>query len=129
MTSQERHDARYQRRKAARQAKHRARIAQYDNFDRVADVSSLVDANYNARKGVMWKASVARYNARYFKNSIKIHKTLMRGGDTRRGFYHFGIVERGKKRAIHSLHYSERVVRRSACTNALVPILVQQSDL
>ena len=53
MTSQERHDARYQRRKAARQAKHRARIAQYDNFDRVADVSSLVDANYNARKGVM----------------------------------------------------------------------------
>lgn len=123
MTSQERHEARYQRRKAARQAKHRARIAQYDNFDRVADVSSLVDANYNARKGVMWKASVARYNARYFKNSIKIHKTLMRGGDTRRGFYHFGIVERGKKRAIHSLHYSERVVRRSACTNALVPIL------
>lgn len=68
MTSQERHEARYQRRKAARQAKHRARIAQYDNFDRVADVSSLVDANYNARKGVMWKASVARYNARYFKN-------------------------------------------------------------
>ena len=123
MTSQERHEARYQRRKAARQAKHRARIAQYDNFDRVADVSSLVDANYNARKGVMWKASVARYNARYFKNSIKIHKTLMRGGDTRRGFYHFGIVERGKKRAVHSLHYSERVVRRSACTNALVPIL------
>ena len=123
MTSQERHEARYQRRKAARQAKHRARIAQYDNFDRVADVSSLVDANYNARKSVMWKASVARYNARYFKNSIKIHKTLMRGGDTRRGFYHFGIVERGKKRAIHSLHYSERVVRRSACTNALVPIL------
>ena len=104
MTSQERHEARYQRRKVARQAKHRARIAQYDNFDRVADVSSLVDANYNARKGVMWKASVARYNARYFKNSIKIHKTLMRGGDTRRGFYHFGIVERGKKRAIHSLH-------------------------
>lgn len=123
MTSQERHEARYQRRKAARRAKHRARIAQYDNFDKVADVSSLVDANYNARKGVMWKASVARYNARYFKNSIKIHKTLMRGGDTRRGFYHFGIVERGKKRAIHSLHYSERVVRRSACTNALVPIL------
>lgn len=123
MTSQERHEARYQRRKAARRAKHRARIAQYDNFDKVADVSSLVDANYNARKGVMWKASVARYNACYFKNSIKIHKTLMRGGDTRRGFYHFGIVERGKKRAIHSLHYSERVVRRSACTNALVPIL------
>ena len=54
MTSQERHEARYQRRKAARRTKHRARIAQYDNFDSVADVSSLVDANYNARKGVMW---------------------------------------------------------------------------
>ena len=68
MTSQERHEARYQRRKAARQAKHRARIAQYDSFDRVADVSSLVDANYNSRNGVMWKASVARYNARSFNN-------------------------------------------------------------
>lgn len=58
MTSQERHEARYQRRKAARRAKHRARIAQYDNFDKVADVSSLVDANYNARKGVMWKPAL-----------------------------------------------------------------------
>lgn len=45
MTSIERREGRYQRRKAKREEKHRAKIAKYDNFDRVAGVSSLVRAN------------------------------------------------------------------------------------
>lgn len=123
MTSAERHEARYQRRKAAREAKRRSKLQAYDNFDMVASPGALIRANFESRKGVMWKASVARYNVSYLKYSILQSRTLMSGRFLSAGFYSFVIYERGKRRCIHSLHYAERVVRRSVCINALVPIL------
>lgn len=123
MTSAERHEARYQRRKAKRDAHRAARIGKYDNFDRCTSVSALLEANWAARKGVMWKGSVARYNMRSFRNARFSHRLLASGADTRQGYYHFQIIERGKLRDVHSLHYAERVIRRSICTNAMVPIL------
>ena len=123
MTSIERHEARYQRRKAKRESKRRENLNQYDNFDVVASPGALIKANYESRKGVMWKASVARYNVSFLKYSILQSQTLYAGKFKCSGFYSFRISERGKLRDINSLHYSERVVRRSACTNALVPIL------
>ncbi len=123
MTSAERHEARYQRRKAKRNARKATRIGKYDDFERCITVSALIKANWEARKGVMWKGSVARYNARSFRNARTAYHLLAAGKDTRQGYYNFTIVERGKLRNIHSLHYAERVIRRSFCTNAMVPIL------
>ena len=123
MTSAERYEARYQRRKAKRDAQRAARIGKYDNYERCTSVSALMEANWAARKGVMWKGSVARYNVRSFRNARLSHQLLMAGKDTRQGYYNFKIVERGKLRDVHSLHYAERVIRRSVCTNAMVPIL------
>lgn len=123
MTSLERHEARYQRRKAKRLDNRRRYTQKYDDFERLSSVSALIGANWASRKGVMWKASVARYNVKYFKNSRKSCRNLRKGKDTRQGFYNFQIVERGKPRDVHSLHYTERVIRRSVCTNAMVPIL------
>lgn len=123
MTSAERHEARYQRRKAKRIAHKEATIGKYDDFARCASVSALLEANWAAQKGVLWKGSVARYSVKSFRNARKSHKLLMSGADTRQGYYNFNIVERGKLRNVHSLHYAERVIRRSVCTNAMVPIL------
>lgn len=123
MNSTERHEARYQRRKAARLAKRRARVGKFDDFDRVSDPNALLRAHWDTKKGVMFKASVIRYTAKGYHNSIRQSKNLRSGKDIRRGFYSFNVIERGKLREIHSLHYSERVVRRSVCFNALVPIL------
>lgn len=123
MTSAERHEARYQRRKAKRDAHKAARIGKYDDYDRCTSVSALMEANWAARKGVMWKGSVARYNMKAFRNARKSHRMLAQGKDTRQGYYNFLIIERGKPRDVHSLHYAERVIRRSICTNAMVPIL------
>lgn len=123
MTSAERHEARYQRRKAKRDAHRAARIGKYDDFNRCTSVSALMEANWAARKGVMWKGSVARYNVRSFRNARLSHRLLASGKDTRQGYYNFQIVERGKLRDVHSLHYAERVIRRAICTNAMVPIL------
>lgn len=123
MTSSERHEARYQRRKAKRMAKRREYEQKYDDFDRLSSVSALIGANWDSRKGVMWKASVARFNMHFFRNARKLSRDLRKGKDTRQGFYEFQIMERGKLRNVHSLHYAERVIRRSVCINAMVPIL------
>lgn len=123
MNSKERHERRYQRRKATREEKRRAKLDVYDNFDRVASVNALMRANFDSRKGVKWKASVARYDSHYLKNSVLMSNHLYNGSFKSEGFYSFKVIERGKLRPIHSLHYSERVVRRSACIEAVVPIL------
>lgn len=123
MTSAERHEARYQRRKAKRLAKRRAYLDQFDDFNRVSDFSALIRANWESRRGVLWKASVMRYNVNFIRNALTARNMLRSGRDTRQGFYNFKIMERGKVRDVHSLHYSERVIRRSVCTNSLVPVL------
>ena len=123
MTSEERHEKRYQRRKAAREKKRREMLAQYDDFNVVASTGALIQAHLESRRGVLWKASVARYEANMLKYSGMQSKDLYAGNFKCKGYYFFVIIERGKVREIHSLHYSDRVVRRSACTNALVPIL------
>lgn len=123
MTSKERHEARYQRRKAAREVKRRAYLDQYNNFDRVANIPALLRANWDSRKGVMFKASVLRYNMSAYRNASRQVKNLKAGKDVRQGFYSFQVMERGKVRDIHSVHYSERVIRRAVCINSLVPIL------
>lgn len=123
MNSAERHEARYQRRKAAREAKRRKKLDKYNDFNRVASIPALIRANFDSRRGVLWKASVARYNAHFLKYAVLQSRDLYSGKDICTGFFVFWIVERGKKRHVHSLHYAERVIRRSACINALVPIL------
>lgn len=123
MNSTERHEARYQRRKAAREAKRRKHLDQYDNFNNVASVPALIRAHFDSRKGVMWKASVARYNAHFIKYAVMQSRDLYTGKFKCSGFFIFWIIERGKRRHVHSLHYAERVIRRSCCINAIVPIL------
>ena len=123
MTSEERHKARYLRRKAARAAKRHLELDKYNDFDYVSSPMSLMRAHFDAERGVTFKGNVARYNAHYFKNSFLLSNALRAGKNIHKGYYRFTIYERGKKREIHSLHYPERVVRRSFCINSLVPVL------
>lgn len=124
MTSNERKEARYQRRKAAREVK-RLKMLETYNFDRVVSPDALFMSAKEARRGVYWKASVQRYCMSLLRNSIKTSRALHTGEDVRRGFIAFDIVERGKLRHIQSVHFSERVVQRSLCSNALVPLLTR----
>lgn len=123
LTSEERKEARYIRRKAKRLEKRRAALSRYDSLENVAKVSSLVAAYKSARHGVNWKASVQRYGMNLLKNVTATHKDILAGKDVRKGFVEFDIVERGKPRHISSVHVSERVAQRSLCANALIPVL------
>ncbi|MBR3296541.1 MAG: hypothetical protein IKI65_01730, partial [Firmicutes bacterium] len=123
MTSEERHKARYERRKAARAAKRQKAIAEYDNFDRLSSLNAIFRAAVLSRKSIRWKSSVQRYFMDYLRNITILHDKLVAGEDVTMGFIEFNICERGKRRHIKSVHFKERVAQRSLCDNALVPVL------
>lgn len=123
MTSSERREARYQRRKASRERKRRERLGEYDDFSRVLDANNLVLAFKKSQSGVSWKASVQRYEMNLLKNILESVRMLEAGEDVSRGFIIFWLCERGKMRLIKSVHIWERVIQRSLCDNALVPVL------
>lgn len=124
MNSQERKEGRYQRRKAKREER-RLELLETYNFKRVINPDSLYRAMKQARRGVFWKASVQRYNMNFLRNILQTSKDLEAGKDVRKGFIEFDIIERGKARHIRSVHFSERVVQKSLCTNALIPLLTR----
>lgn len=124
MTSLERRrEGRYQRRKAARERKKLERYAENDRFENIARYRSLYNANRLSKRNVCWKTSVQRYQMNLLRNMEETRAKMLSGESVTKGFVEFDTIERGKLRHIRSVHYSERVVQRSTCDNALVPVL------
>lgn len=123
MTSLERKELRYQRRKAKRIAKKQLLAQEHDNFEKVFCYKHLYAAHRRCRRGVAWKSSVQKYVINAPLNVYNTHTQLMTGRFKSPGFYEFDIYERGKQRHIRSTVIGERVVQRCLCDNALVPML------
>lgn len=122
MTSAERHEARYKRRRAKREAKKAERNELY-TFDKVFTFSHLYRSYQQCCKGVRWKKSTQLYRANAMLNVGVTYLSLKNGTFRSRGFYSFDIFERGKERHIRAVHISERVVQRCACDYGLIPLL------
>lgn len=122
MTSEERREQRYLRRRARRQENKDA-MADYDCFDEVFSYRHLYEAYRECRKGVAWKASTQKYISNAPLYVYKTYQQLQNGTFKSDGFYEFDIIERGKKRHIRSVDMRERVVQRCLCDYALVPML------
>lgn len=123
MNSTERHEARYQRRKAKR-AKHKADVTRkYNQYDTVFSYQNLYHAYLCCRKNVRWKASTQSYIANaplyVYQTYSSMRDDIYRSG----GFFEFDVFERGKKRHIKSVEIRERVVQRCLCDFSLVPML------
>lgn len=123
MTSKERHEARYRRRKAKREKRKAELNTLYGDFDKTISLKSLWKSYYACRGNVKWKGSVQNYGLDLMKNTYLSHEKLKNGEDTFKGFYTFDVNERGKIRHIRSVHISERCIQKSFCKNALVPML------
>ena len=76
-----------------------------------------------AASGVRWKASVQRYLARVMRNISRDRRDLLAGRDIRRGLVEFDVFERGKRRHICSVRFSERVIQKSVSRNVLAPAI------
>lgn len=123
MTSEERHEIRYLRRKAAREEKKKNSYSGFDDFNQVFSYHNLYQAYRACRRGVAWKASVQKYITLAPLNVAQTYNRLHDGTFKSSGFFEFNISERGKKRHIRSVTMGERVVQRCLCDNALVPML------
>lgn len=120
MNSNERHEARYQRRRIKRESK---KPTYCDNFDKVFTFENLYNAYKKCRLGVGWKASTQKYMVNAVYNVYKTYKQLKLLKYKTGNFYEFDIIERGKARHIRSVHINERVVQKCLCDNSLVDIL------
>ena len=123
MTSEDRRLARKERRISQRKAKSEKFIAEHSDFEQVCSLDNLHAAYIKSRKGVSWKESVQHYDADLMFNLLETRYKLLAGKPVTKGFVEFDIHERGKIRHIRSVHISERVVQKSLCDNALVPLL------
>lgn len=123
MTSEDRHKARYERRRQARDAKRQTAAAPYDDFNLVADADNLCWAFHVAKRSVAWKESVQRFEASLFRNIAELRRRLIAGESVQKGFMEFTLRERGKIRHIKSVHISERVVQKVLSDKVLAPLL------
>jgi hypothetical protein len=123
MTSEERHEIRYQRRRAKREKLKQERLGHYDNFERVADIDNLYQAFKDSMRNVAWKESIQRYEANALKNVTETRQKLLSGETVQNNFVIFTLHERGKERLIKSIHISERVVQKCLCDQVLVPLV------
>lgn len=94
MTSEERHEARYQRRKAKREARILARSKELGDFDEVFSFRHLYLSGKKCCKNVMWKNSTQRFMGTLLLEVSEIRKQLMNETFTGKGFIHFVIMER-----------------------------------
>lgn len=120
MNSEERRAARRKRREEERARRKRERC-EGNTLDAVADLNALYKAQREAARGVSWKASTQRYQIHWLLNTLKARRDLLEGNEVCKGFHEFDIWERGKKRHISSVHFSERVIQKSFTQNALLP--------
>lgn len=122
MTSEERRELRYQRRKAKRDEARLKRSQSCGNFDEVFSFRHLYLAGKKCCKGVYWKNSTQRYIGNLIPNIAATWTVLQTGTFKHRGFHAFYIMERGKKRYIRSVHITERTVQKCLCDYCIVPI-------
>ena len=117
LTSEERREARYQRRKAKREAK--ALETTGKSFDEVINFGNMVEAGRKCCDGSRWKTSTILFETHLLPECADIVETL--AGEKRRfkGFHSFTTVEHGKARQIDALPIQERAGQKCLCQNYL----------
>ena len=117
MTSEERREARYHRRKAKRDAKRREIGTR--SFDEVFSFGNVYRAGVKSCKGVRWKTSTILFEVFLCQESHTIRNELKSGKRKFKGFHSFTLVEHGKARAIDALPIRDRAAQKCFVQNLL----------
>lgn len=125
MTSEERKQGRYLRRKARREQKKRQLYPHADNYEKVFSQRNLRKAFRQCERGVKWKGSVQRYSLMWPIYISQTHRRLMNGRYKCKKLDEFDVYERGVKRHIMALKFYDRVPQRCYCNGALVPLVTR----
>lgn len=123
MTSEERREARFLRRRRQRIEKRHRLHPGADDFQTVFSFANLWASYRKCRKNVGWKGSVQRYTFAAPMRVTQAHRQLMMGKYKCVVPHEWDTWERGKQRHIKSVPIGERVVQRCLADNALLPLL------
>ncbi|MCC8128299.1 MAG: RNA-directed DNA polymerase [Clostridiales bacterium] len=123
MNSIERHEARYQRRKKARDKKRFAQVKDALDYTKVFSFPHMYRSAQQCYKGVDWKASVQAHQSRcgikVAKKCEELELERIRMGRCPE----FTIRERGHERTINSIGINDRVPQKCNSKYALKPVL------
>lgn len=123
MNNKERHELRYQRRKAKRLKKNIERSEEYTNWDNTFGLMPLTEGYRQVSVASKKKPTTQTWMSNLIVNSRKEQKKLKDGTWKSKGFHEFEIRERGKRRIIQNTHISEKGIQNSFCNNCFVPLI------
>ena len=113
MTSEERKQKRYERRKRDREQKAEAVCGKA--FEDVYSFENTWDAGENSCSGVRWKTSTINFESMLLTQSDSLQESVLDGTYRFNGFKHFKTIEHGKERDINSLVIQDRTVQKCYC--------------
>lgn len=122
MTSTERREARYQRRKAARLARKQARCDALGPAETVFSYRKLFRWGKKCCNNVRWKQSTQNFEAHLFSGTAARRKKLLEGKWRPKKCTHFILHERGKVRPIDAPHITDRQLQKAISKEVLVPL-------
>ena len=122
MTSEERREARYQRRKAARLARRQARCDALGPAEEIFSFRKLFKYGQKCCNGVRWKQSTQNFELHLFSGTARRRRDLLSGKWRPKKCAHFILRERGKVRTIDAPHITDRQLQKAISKEILVPL-------
>lgn len=122
MTSEERREARYQRRQARRIANRRKRSEAVGTLEDVFNYHDLFFSGKQCCNGVRWKQSTQNFELHLFSGTARRRREVLDGTWKQKKCAHFTLYERGKVRPIDAPHIEDRQIHKLETTKVLIPL-------
>lgn len=122
MNSVERHEARYQRRKAKRYAAKLKRNQSLGTIEQVFNYRDMFLAGKKCCNNVRWKQSVQNFELHLFSGTAARRRKVVEGTWKGSGYSHFMLSERGKIRPIDAPMIKDRQVHKILTNRVLYPL-------
>ena len=88
---------------------------------------NIIKSAVKSTKNVSWKASVQRYELNALSKTFADYRVLRTGAVPKcMSGREITITERGKSRTITPIHIKDRVLQKTLCDNALVPVITKK---
>lgn len=122
MTSNERRELRYQRRKQKRLNHRIQRVKELGSLDDIFSYKEMFKYGKKCCNGVRWKNSTQRFEMHLFSKTARNRKSLLQGTWKQHKYKHFTVSERGKTREIDAPHIEDRQIHKLFSQKVLCPI-------
>ena len=122
MTSEERREARYHRRQAAREARRRKRSEDLGGIAQAFSFRKMFKWGKKCCNNVRWKQSTQNFERHLFSGTARRRREVLSGKWRPKPGAHFLLRERGKIRPIDAPHINDRQIHKTLTKEVLEPL-------